>query len=291
MKRSVYLLLFSLLVSVKSGSALANDFAAYALYNSNGKKVSFEKMIKNLSEKRYIFFGEYHNNPISHWLQFEVTKELHSKHKKRLVLGAEMFEADNQYIIDEYLNGLISKKNFQEEVRLWPNYNTDYKPLFEYAKANQLKFIATNVPRRYANIVYKRSLGSLDSLSDLAKTYLMPLNDFVFDSTVTCYKDMIASMGGHGSTAIAQAQAVKDATMAWFIQKNTDKKEVFLHYNGAYHSNNHEGILHYLKKYAEAEEMITISTVEQENIDNLNKDNYGLGDYIICVNQNMTKTH
>lgn len=291
MKKIIYSLVLSLGFISMNGTALANDFPAYELYTGNGKKVSYEKMIKSLSEKKYIFFGEYHNNPICHWLQFEVTKALHAKHRKKLVLGAEMFEADNQFIIDEYLNGLISNKNFQDEVRLWPNYNTDYKPLMEFAKENNLKFIATNVPRRYASMVYKRSLASLDSLSDLGKSYLMPLNDFVFDSTVTCYKEMIASMGGHGSVAIAQAQAVKDATMAWFIQKNMDKKSVFLHYNGAYHSNNHEGILHYLKKYADVEEMITISTVEQKDIDQLEKGNEGLGDFIICVNENMTKTH
>jgi len=45
------------------------------------------------------------------------------------MLGAEMFESDNQLIMDEYMTGKIKNlKNFEDEAKLWPNYQTDYKP-------------------------------------------------------------------------------------------------------------------------------------------------------------------
>lgn len=288
---SLLMICCGILYPTIKNSAFAGDLPAYQLYTDKGKKTTYDKMLKSLSEKKFVFIGEYHNNPICHWLQFEITKDLHAVHRKKLVLGAEMFEADNQFIINEYLNGFITAKNFQDEVRLWSNYNTDYKPLLEFAKANGVPFIATNIPRRYASMTYKRGLASLDSLSDLAKSFMIPLDQFTFDSTVTCYKEMIASMGGHGGAAIAQAQAIKDATMAWFIHQNTDKKNTFIHYNGAYHSNNHEGILYYLKQWEDESTMITLSTVEQKDISSLEKNNEQLADFIICVPENMTKTH
>lgn len=274
-----------------SATLLAKDFPAYQIYTSNGKPADLDKIVKSVSEKQYVFFGEYHNNPISHWLQFELMKELHSTFRKNLVMGAEMFEADNQYILDEYLKGLISSSNFQDEVRLWPNYNTDYKPLIEYAKEQNIPFIATNIPRRYANMVYKKGFESLAELSDLAKTFIVPLKQFTFDSTVTCYKDLMASMDGHGGINMATAQAIKDATMSYFIQKNSTQKSVFLHFNGAYHSNNNEGIVYYLKKTVLPEKIMTISTVEQADISKLESSNEGLADFIICVAESMTKTH
>lgn len=264
---------------------------AFVIYNSKGKKSSFKKLVKATQEKSFIFFGEYHNNPICHWLQLELTKELYSRHKKDLVLGAEMFEADNQFIINEYLRDLISSTNFQDEVRLWPNYNTDYKPLLEFARENKLPFVATNIPRRYANMVYKKGLESLNDLSDLAKGYIVPLASFEFDSTVKCYRDMITSMGDHGSTDIAKAQAIKDATMSHFILRNSTSTSVFLHYNGAYHSDNYQGIVHYLKKSVESESILTISTVSQDNVSNLHSKYKGQADFIICVPENMTSTH
>ncbi len=289
MKAIIFLVFTFLSISISSFGG--GDTKAFQIFTKNGNSIDFKKVVKEGATKKYIFFGEYHNNPISHWLQFELTKEMHAIHKKKLVLGAEMFEADNQFILNEYLQGLISSKNFQNEVRLWPNYNTDYKPLFEYAKEHQLKFIATNIPRRYANMVYKKGVKSLDSLSDLAKSYIAPLDKFQLDSTVACYKDLMASMDGHGGINMATAQAIKDATMSYFIQKNTTSKSVFLHYNGAYHSNNYQGIVYYLKKDVEENEIMTISTVEQKDISKLENSNKGLADFIICIPESMTKTH
>ena len=246
-------------------------------------------MVQATGGKQYICFGEYHDNPISHWLQFELTKEVYALKKKNLILGAEMFESDNQYIIDEYLNGQITEKNFMDEVRLWPNYSTDYKPLLEFGKANKLPFIATNIPRRYASMVFKKGLSSIEELSDLAKSYIVPLKEFAFDTTVNCYKELLNS--DHGGINMATAQAIKDATMAYFITKNMRTNGVFMHYNGAYHSDNYEGIVYYLKKTVAVEKILTVTTVTQEQIGELENDNKGLADFIICVPDNMTSTH
>lgn len=269
----------------------AKHLEAYAIFNAEGKKVDLDKVMKATDGKKFIFFGELHNNPISHWLQFEVTKRLYSVAKNRLVLGAEMFEADNQYIIDEYLADQISSKNFQSEVRLWPNYNTDYKPLMEFAKEKGLKFIATNIPRRYASMAYKQGLDSLQNLSDEAKKYIAPLETFKFDSTVACYSKMIYEFGDHGGVAIAGAQAIKDATMAHFILQNVNNRSVFLHYNGAYHSDNKEGIVYYLKKEVDESKVMTLTTVQQESTDKLLDEYKGQADFIICVPETMTTTH
>jgi uncharacterized iron-regulated protein len=283
------ILILTLVFSVQTANA--KDLAAYVLYTSNGKKADIDDLMKATNDKRFIFFGEYHNNPISHWLQFEVTKRLYSVNKKRLVLGAEMFEADNQYIIDEYLSGKISSKNFQAEVRLWPNYDTDYKPLMEFAKEMGLPFIATNIPRRYASVAYKQGLDSLKALSENALKYIAPLETFEFDSSVACYSKMITDFGDHGGYSIAFAQAMKDATMAHFILQNIDNRSVFLHYNGAYHSDNKEGIVYYLKKEVEESKILTITTVSQESTDALSEESKGLADFIICVPESMTTTH
>lgn len=279
----------ALLIALSLNTFAGNHYDTYKIYTSKGKEVSFDKLVKAAEGKSHVFMGEYHNNAISHWLQVEMMTALYKMHKKNLVMGAEMFEADNQYILDEYLKGQISAKNYQSEMRLWPNYNTDYKPLVEFAKENELKFIATNIPRRYANMVYKKGLKSLDGLSDLAKSFIVPLNQFKFDSTIACYKEIYKMP--HGGEGMATAQAIKDATMSYFILQNSTPSSVFLHFQGAYHSDNYEGIVYYLKKQVEIEKILTVSTVTQDNIDELLEDNKGLADFIICVKENVTSTH
>ena len=83
-----------------------------------------------------------------------------------------MFEADNQVMLSEYVDGFITAQNFEDQMRLWKNNATDYQPLVELAKDNQRPFIATNVPRRYASIVFRNGIQGLDSLSDEAKKWL-----------------------------------------------------------------------------------------------------------------------
>lgn len=265
---------------------------AYRLYNENGKKTRYEKMVAAASEADMVLFGELHNNPISHWLQIELTEDLHAIKGADLVLGAEMFESDNQLLLDEYFEGLISEVKFEEEARLWKNYTTDYKPLVLLAKDNDLKFIATNIPRRYANSVYKQGVAVLDSLSTEAKRFIAPL-PLAYDTALNCYNQLIhgSEMQGHGSINLADAQAIKDATMSHFIMKHWQSGQLFIHYNGAYHSDAYESMNWFLLRANPDLKIVTISTVEQDNLDELGEDSMGKADFIITVPSSMTKTN
>ena len=280
-------LLLTFLITLLSTAAFGQK-QAYVIYNHKGKKVSYEKMKKTLVKKDVVLFGEYHNNPISHWLQYELTSDLFQSRK--LILGAEMIEADNQTPLNDFIQGQITSKQLDSLARLWPNYKTDYEPLVNFAKENQLPFIGTNIPRRYASLVYKKDFKALDSLSPREKAWMAPL-PIAFDPNLPTYKKILEDMGDHGSPKLVKAQAIKDATMAYFILKNYRKDHLFLHYNGAFHSDFYEGILWYLKKENSDLEYATISTVSQENVHKLNEEHLRRADFIICVDSDMTTTY
>ena len=67
------LLLFLLLCS--SVLAHAQDKPAYVLYDSKGKKIKYSRMLESVKDADIVMFGEYHNNPIAHWLQLELTTD------------------------------------------------------------------------------------------------------------------------------------------------------------------------------------------------------------------------
>ena len=272
-------------------TAFKADKPAYYLFNKAGKDIKYEKMLKEAEDADIVLFGESHDNPISHWLQLELTKDLYDLKKNNLVLGAEMFESDNQVILDEYLDSLISTTSFESNARLWSNYRTDYKPLVEFAKTNKLKFVATNVPRRYASIVNSKGFEGLDEISSVAKTFLPPL-PVKYDAELNCYKSMMEmeGMGGHVTPNFPKAQAIKDATMAHFILKNWSKGKLLIHYHGSYHSENFESIYWYLKQENPDLKIVTIHTVSQDEISELTKENTGKANFTICVDEDMTKT-
>lgn len=260
----------------------------YQLYTKEGKKTTYDKLLKAGEKNEVVLFGEYHDNSIVHWLQLEFTKDL--AQKKSLVLGAEMIEADNQKQLDQYLKGEINQKQFDSTARLWNNYKTDYKPLVDFAKEKNFRFIATNVPRRYASMVFKKDFAGLDELTLEEKSWMAPL-PIPFDINLPGYKSMLEMMGGHAGEKMPKAQALKDATMAHFILENFNSGIIFVHYNGTYHSDNFEGISWYLKKNQPSLKILTIATVEQEDISKLEKENYTKADFILVVDKDITKTY
>jgi uncharacterized iron-regulated protein len=272
-------------------AAFKSDKPAYFLFNKEGKPVKYSKMLKEIVGADIVLFGESHDNPISHWLQLEVTQNIFELKGKKLVLGAEMFESDNQVLLNEYLDSLISQRSFEAEARLWPNYKTDYKPLVEFANKNRLRFVATNVPRRYASMVNSTGFEGLETLSDEAKSFIPPL-PIHYDAELNCYKSMLEmeGMGDHVNENFPKAQALKDATMAYFILKNWSLGQLLLHYHGSYHSDNFESIYWYLKQQNPNLKIVTITTVSQDSVFELTEENFGLADFTICVDDDMIKT-
>lgn len=271
-----------------TATIFAQQKPAYILYDAQGKRVSYNKMIKQLAKKDIVLFGEFHNNAIAHWLELAVAKDL--AEKRNLIFGAEMFEADNQQALNNYLSGNISAKGLDSSARLWPNYKTDYAPIVNFAKEKKFPFIATNIPRRYASLVSKKGFYALDTLTTLEKTWMAPL-PMDYDSLLPGYVKMIEMMGGHGGPNMPKAQASKDATMAYFILQNFKPGYLFMHYNGAFHSENYDGINWYLKRKRPELEIATITTVSQKNIKQLLAENKGKADFIICVDEDMTNTY
>jgi len=227
---SMRVLLLCCLIFLTSVPAWSQPLHAYGLYNTTGKKVKHRNMVKALAKADVILFGELHNNPVAHWLQLKHAQELHAN--RTLILGAEMLEADDQAVLDAYLRGEIDRKALDTLARLWVNYGTDYAPLVDFAKQHALPFIATNVPRRYASLVYKKGFGALDSLSEKEKAWIAPL-PIDYDPELPGYVAMLEMMGGHGGETLPKAQAIKDATMAHFILRNLEQGKVFLHFNAA----------------------------------------------------------
>jgi len=278
-------------------SAAAQDKPAYSVFTGSGKKTGYNDIIKEAVKADVIFFGELHDNPIAHWLELELTKDLYAKKGKELILGAEMFETDNQLVIDEYFSDIIKESSFEKEARLWKNYMTDYKPLVSFAKQNGLKFVASNVPRRYASIVAAGGFEALKKLSPEALKYIAPL-PVDYDPELPCYKDMLSmdtSIGGSMEKKVNEnlprAQAIKDATMAASVANNLHPGQTVIHYNGSYHSDRHMGIIWYLNKYNPGVKVLTITTVLQDEIDSMGDENKDQADFVIVIPTSMTRTY
>lgn len=268
--------------------AAAQDRPAYALFDGQGKRLTYKRMVQQAKGADIILFGELHDNAIAHWLQLELTRELAAAGP--LVLGAEMIERDDQATLDRYLRGEIDQAAFDTLARLWKNHASDYKPLVDLAKERGLAFTASNVPRRYARAVNRGGFEALDTVPATERAWIAPL-PIAFDPELPRYRHMLSMMGDHGTPNMVKAQALKDATMAYSITEQFRPGSRYLHYNGSFHSDFHEGINWYLQRSRPALKRLTIATVTQPEVDKLQAEYRGQADIIIVVDADVPGTY
>jgi uncharacterized iron-regulated protein len=246
-----------------------------------------------MSQQDVVLFGEHHDHALIHWLQLKAAEALGEK--TSIILGGEIFETDNQLIINEYLAGLVPDRRFEAEAKLWPNYKTDYRPLLQLAKNLDAPFIATNVPRRYAGIVSQYGLDTLQTLGQDAEALMAPL-PILFSMETPGYPEMVEMMHGGGMGAnfdpqnFVKAQALKDATMAHSILENLEESKVFIHVNGDYHSADFGGIYWHLRQAQPSLKILSVKIAYFGDEDG-SENGYAGGDILLVVPEDFTKTH
>lgn len=273
------------------------DYVIYSV--KDGKKVKPEQIVEDLENADVLFFGEEHNDSIAHQLQLQLFMEMYERFGDKAIVSMEMFDRDVQYIMDEYLSGLIKKSYFLKDSRKWTNYK-DYEPMVEFAKLKGLSVLCANAPFRYVNVATKKGLQGLMKLSDQAKKALAPLPYNFADGA---YKAKLDALMGHDPNDpdskpaydMIPGQSLWDATMAYSIfqmrQKRKDSK--ILHLNGRFHTDERYGIVERLAEFDPTTKVLVISLVGgDENFPKVKLDDYSKnGDYIIFTDPKVAKSY
>ena len=142
-------------------------------------------------------------------------------------------------------------------------------------------------------MVYKQGLNRLEKLPSYSQLYLpkLPIEQPMELSSYASMLEDAEKSGMSEPKQYPQAQMIKDATMAHFIAENYKDGSLFLHFNGAFHSDYKQGIAWYLQQKRPGIKVMNITTVEQMNVEKLEDTYSGKADYTIVVPERMTKTY
>ena len=259
--------------------------------------VDFGALVQRLTEADVVFFGENHDDPETHRVEFGLLDAI-SRSGRPIILSLEMFERDAQPLLNEYLAGRISESDFLAKSRPWDRYVTDYRPMVELAKAKGWPVIASNIPRPMASAVGRKALAALDTLTPLERSWAA--------RDIKCPEDayrarFMETMRGHGSGGAAPAagdtlptaaavrfylaQCIKDETMAESIVESRNGRSpnaIVVHYDGAFHSDYRQGTVDRVKRRAPALRLVVITAVPvlDPSLATL-ADHAGRADYIV----------
>ena len=260
----VALILALFAVPLRAPAQVAPTAGGYKVYDATGKPATLAQALDAIAASDVVFVGEIHNDPTAHQIELQLLEGAHARlvgnaqpHGARpLVLSLEMFERDVQLVLDEYLAGLIQERQFLAGSRPWSNYQTDYRPLVEFARTHNVPVVAANAPERYVNRVGRLGRDSLKALTPTALGWLAPL-PYGAASPAYAAKFQEAMSGGmtgqgaHGNPYLLDAQTLRDATMAHSIteQLKRQKHALVLHVNGSFHSESRLGTPEQLHTY------------------------------------------
>ena len=298
------ILLFIALAAQLAPAARAQGEAAarYKAFDSKGREVKLEEIIAALDKADVLFVGETHDDAIAHALEAELLRRADERFAQRraVALSLEMFERDVQTVVDEYLGGLITERHFLLSSRPWNNYETDYKPLVEYARAHHLPVIAANAPARYVSRVSAQGAQSLASLSKEARAWLPPL-PFPEASAAYAAKfnqfmsgGMAATPAGaqqpaanpHGGAHLLEAQTLRDASMAYAISEflKRGRDPLVVQVNGTFHSEERMGVPEQLAHYRKNARAVVVTIIPDEGRAGFDSASMSkLGDFIILT--------
>jgi uncharacterized iron-regulated protein len=327
LRRFASILLFAGLAA-QLAAAQGAPAAHYRAFDSKGQPVTLQAIIDALEGADVLFVGETHDNAVAHMLEAELLRRADerfgaaSPKRRDVALSLEMFERDVQTVVDEYLAGLISERHFLLSSRPWKNYETDYRPLVEYARARRLPVIAANAPARYVSRVSSQGPASLAALSkDVVKSWLPPLpfpaasetyaakfNRFMSGAaappptpapvstpapTATPAQTAAATQANpHGTMHLLEAQTLRDASMAYriaeFLKRGHDPLVVQV--NGTFHSEERMGVPEQLSGYRPKTRAVVVTIVPDEGFPAFDAARLGrLGDFVIITDPAATR--
>ena len=309
---------------LSEGSATSAD---YRIFDSVGNVSTLEELITGIRNSDVTFLGETHTDTVAHELEALL---LEKSWDDRQSLSLEMFESDVQFVLNEYMEGLINEEHFLKSARSWNNYESDYRELIEFNKERGVPVIAANAPRRYVNMVRRLGKDSLLALSEEGKQFLPPLPypdaspEYVnkFRAIMLAHQSMVngASANQEGNNLhedkdlnqtesseieefnspheeaferMLAAQNLWDSSMAWSIASHLKRnpKNRVIHVNGSFHTDFSLGIPEHLKNYLPHLNLLTVTMVPSLDYPSFRESMKGLGDYIIITDGTLEPSH
>ena len=131
---------------------------------ASGKVIDFEELIAGLSSKDLIFIGEAHDNPDHHLIQIQILQAL-AYRSLSLTMGMEFFQQQHQPLLDRYVQGEMTEKDFLEAVDWGKTWGFDYhlyRPLMHLARERKYRVLAINAPNSVVRKVARTGLRSLE---------------------------------------------------------------------------------------------------------------------------------
>jgi uncharacterized iron-regulated protein len=297
--KSIALLSLAALLLVQDPKPPVIGEQHYRIYRGDGNAGTLDDVLAASRAAVVTFLGESHDDPVAHYLEEQI---LLRTWDPDAALSLEMFERDVQYVLDEYLAGLITENHLVASGRAWKNYASDYRPLIEFAKEKKMPVIAANAPRRYVNRVNRLGVAALAEIGPEGARFLPPLPyaeasaDYAarFTRVMEEHQEEGKPPSPRSIALGLEAQGLWDASMAYsiadFLTRHPGKR--VLHVNGAFHTAHRLGIVEHLLRYRPGTPLVVVTILSEASFPAFDAGSmYGAGTFVVVTDPTLPRTY
>ena len=134
------------------------------LETATGAIIARNELVQRLSTASIVYVGESHTNRDHHAVQLAVIQAL-APDNPDLAIGMEMFNRPSQEVLDAYLAGNLTEREFLKKSNYYEMWGYDYRlyrDIINFAKKHKLPIVALNIEKEMVSKVYKN--GGLAAL-------------------------------------------------------------------------------------------------------------------------------
>lgn len=134
------------------------------LHLPTGIYVSQAEMLEQARRVEVIFVGETHDNPASHRLQEGILEALQQYNPGRITLAMEMFSPSQQPVLDRWVAGKLSEKDFLKQVGWFRNWSMNfafYRNLLTLCRDHHITILALNAEKELTQRVGRTAFENL----------------------------------------------------------------------------------------------------------------------------------
>ncbi len=221
------------------GPQSVSSYYDYQLLSPQNQPMTLLEFVHSIKDADVVLVGEWHSHTGIHRFQTDLLRTMFQQ-SPELALSMEQFTRDNQMVVDHYLADYIGEQTLIKQGNAWPNYESDYRPLVEFAKAHKLDIIAANAPKDIVRCIGREGIGYIDRLPADERAWLAE----TISTQDSAYKSHFMASMHHGDEKQNgrhfAAQVTWDETMAESIVRYLERhpNKQIMHIAGKFHIEN-----------------------------------------------------
>ncbi len=180
-----------------------------------GLRMSLDNAVEILSGARLVAVGETHDSIRAKTAFVDIARALNAKFPGKIAIGMEMFREPKQPVLDRWVKGELTERQFLKEVNWYDSWGYDfayYRPILEFARDNRIDIVALNPPKALEEAVRMSGIDNVPADLKAALPAIDVSDPYERAVLKSIYGDHVSAEGAFNS--FVRIQALWEETMA-----------------------------------------------------------------------------